>query len=120
MRGGGGDEAGGARRQRGGGEDGGGLAEEHLEDVVDDVTGAGAPLRQVVLGEEAQRLAVHLELLHVDLLEVELLFAVLEELAHVLAAPGPRVRRQATYKQILIRFHHGKSPILQKNSPFGF
>ena len=46
--GGGGDEAGGAGGEGGGGEGGGRLAQQHLEDVVDNVTGAGAALSQVI------------------------------------------------------------------------
>ena len=55
------DEAGGARREGAVGRDepsaAAGLAHEELEDVVDDVAGAGAPLGEVVLVQEAQGLA---------------------------------------------------------------
>ena len=95
--GGGGHETGGAGGQRGGGREARRLPQEHLQDVVDHVAGPAAPLRKVVFGEEAERLAVHLELLHVDLLEVELPLAVLEELADVFPAPSPGVGREATW-----------------------
>ena len=60
------DEAGGARREGAVGRDepsaAAGLAHEELEDVVDDVAGAGAPLGEVVLVQEAQGLACKKEL----------------------------------------------------------
>lgn len=43
-------------RQRRTGEDGAGLTQQHLQDVVNDVSGTRASLRQVVLGQEAKSL----------------------------------------------------------------
>ena len=57
------DEAGGARREgtvrrnEAAAAEAAGLPHEELEDVVDDVAGAGAPLGEVVLVQQAQRLA---------------------------------------------------------------
>ena len=43
-------------------------------------------------------LTVHLELVHVDLLEVKLLLAVLEELSHLFSAPCSRVRGKTSWQ----------------------
>ena len=41
-------------------------------------------------------LTVHLELFHVNLFQVELLFTILEELAHILTTPSSRIWRKPT------------------------
>ena len=52
--GGGGHEAGGAGCEGRGGGEAGGLPQQHLQDVVDHVPRARAPLRQVVLGQKTK------------------------------------------------------------------
>ena len=47
-------------------------------------------------GDNLLSLTVHLELVHVDLLEVKLLLAILEELSHLFSAPCSRVRGKTT------------------------
>jgi len=68
---------------------------------MDDVPRTGASFRKVILGKEAERFAVHLELFHVNLLQVKLLFTILEELAHILTTPSPRIRRKPTWQPTL-------------------
>ena len=41
-------------------------------------------------------LTVHLELFHVNLFQVELLFTILKELADILTSPSSRIRREPT------------------------
>ena len=41
-------------------------------------------------------LTVHLELFHVNLFQVELLFTILKELADILTSPSSRIRRKPT------------------------
>lgn len=67
------------------------VAGQHAEDVVQDVTGAGATLAEVGFGEQAEGLAVHLEHVHVELGQVELALGPAEEGRDVLARPESRV-----------------------------
>ena len=41
-------------------------------------------------------LTIHLEFVHVDLLQVKLPLTILEELADVIAGPGSRIRRKSS------------------------
>jgi len=72
-----------------------------LKDVMDDVPRTGASFRKVILGKEAERFAVHLELFHVNLFQVELLFTILKELADILTSPSSRIRREPTWQPTL-------------------
>jgi len=76
---------------------GGRLSEEHLKDVMDDVPRTRASFRKVILGKEAERFAVHLELFHVNLFQVELLLTILKELADILTTPSSRIWRKPTW-----------------------
>jgi hypothetical protein len=71
---------------------------------MDDVPRTGASFRKVILGKEAERFAVHLELFHVNLFQVELLFTILKELAHILTTPSSWIRRKPTWQPT---FHLG-------------
>jgi len=68
---------------------------------MDDVPRTRASFRKIILGKEAERFAVHLELLHVNLLQVELLFAILKELTDILTAPSSRIGRKSTWQPTL-------------------
>lgn len=78
-----------------------GVADEHLEHVVKHVARAGAALAEVRLGEEAERLAVHLEHVHVEVGQVELTLTPAQERAHVLPAPNARVRGEGRGQLVL-------------------
>lgn len=72
-----------------------------MKDVMDDVPRTGASFRKVILGKEAERFAVHLELFHVNLFQVELLFTILKELADILTTPSSWIWRKPTWQPTL-------------------
>lgn len=67
------------------------VPDQHVQDVVQDVSGAGDAFREIVFGEQAQGLAVHLEEVHLELGQVEFPLAPPQEHTHVLPAPEPRI-----------------------------
>jgi len=66
-------------------------ASQQLQHVVEQVAGARTPFAQVLFGQQAQRLAVHLEQLGVEPRQVEFDLGPLYERVHVFFGPNSRV-----------------------------
>lgn len=71
-----------------------GLYDQHLQHIVEHVSGPRTPVAEVRSCQQAQRLTVHLEEIKVELGKIEFADAEPQKDEHVLAAPEARVGGQ--------------------------
>ena len=68
-----------------------GITYQHLEYVVQHITGTRATLGQVILCEYAQCLTVHLEQVQIELGQIELALAETQKYRNFIATPNPGI-----------------------------
>jgi len=71
-----------------------GLYDQHLQHIVEHITCARTPVAEVRSCQQAQRLAVHLEEIKIELGEIEFADTEAQEDEHILAAPEARIGGQ--------------------------
>lgn len=77
------------------------ITDQHLQDVVQNVSGTGTAFCEVIFGQYTESFAVHLEQIYVELGKVELSFAEAQEYSDLIATPNSRVGVQLWWKLCL-------------------
>lgn len=77
--------------------------DQHLEYIVQHIAGTGTPMSEIGTGEQAQRLAVHLEEIKIKLGQIEFTHTEAQKDQDIVATPETRIRWQR-WRQLCLQF----------------